>query len=67
MLRTAANRASNAEITHVGLVAFRDRRLLPHAAAEESAPYPAAHGMSERCLLSGRQPIPGRFGLMPAI
>ncbi|MCT7352015.1 DUF2249 domain-containing protein [Streptomyces sp. 15-116A] len=36
---------------HAGLVAFCDRSLLPHAAAEEAALYPAAHRMREARLL----------------
>ncbi|MFI7294459.1 DUF2249 domain-containing protein [Streptomyces sp. NPDC050121] len=52
MLLTAVDRdPSAAEKIHAGLVAFCDRSLLPHAAAEEAALYPAAHGMPEARLL----------------
>ncbi|MFJ6551857.1 DUF2249 domain-containing protein [Streptomyces luteogriseus] len=52
MLFTAVDRdPSAAERIHAGLVAFCDRSLLPHAAAEESALYPAAHRMREARLL----------------
>ena len=52
LLLTAVDRdPSAAEKIHAGLVAFCDRSLLPHAAAEEAALYPAAHGMSEARLL----------------
>ncbi|GAA3494676.1 hypothetical protein GCM10019016_017760 [Streptomyces prasinosporus] len=52
MLLTAVDRDSiAAERIHAGLVAFCDRSLLPHAAAEEAALYPAAHGMPEARLL----------------
>ncbi|WP_217145810.1 DUF2249 domain-containing protein [Streptomyces sp. AC627_RSS907] len=40
-----------AESIHAGLVAFCDRSLLPHAAAEEAALYPAAHRKREARLL----------------
>ncbi|MDW8804486.1 DUF2249 domain-containing protein [Streptomyces scabiei] len=51
-LLTAVERdPSAAERIHAGLVAFCDRALLPHAAAEEAALYPAAHGMPEARLL----------------
>lgn len=41
MLITAVDRdPSAAEEIHAGLVAFCDRSLLPHAAAEEAALYP---------------------------
>ncbi|WP_405638899.1 DUF2249 domain-containing protein [Streptomyces sp. NBC_00019] len=42
---------SAAERIRAGLVAFCDRSLLPHAAAEEAALYPAAHAMPEARLL----------------
>ncbi|MFF3942955.1 DUF2249 domain-containing protein [Streptomyces phaeofaciens] len=52
MLLTAVDRdPSAAEKIHAGLVAFCDRSLLPHAAAEEAVLYPAAHGMLEARLL----------------
>jgi uncharacterized protein (DUF2249 family) len=48
MLLTAVGRDPiAAEKIHTGLVAFCDRSLLPHAAAEEAALYPAAHRMRE--------------------
>ncbi|MFK0252720.1 DUF2249 domain-containing protein [Streptomyces sp. NPDC090445] len=52
MLLIAADRdPSAAERIRTGLVAFCDRSLLPHAAAEEAALYPAAHRMPEARLL----------------
>jgi uncharacterized protein (DUF2249 family) len=52
MLLTAVDRdPAAAEKIHTGLVAFCDRSLLPHAAAEEAALYPAAHRMREARLL----------------
>ncbi|MDX3714992.1 DUF2249 domain-containing protein [Streptomyces europaeiscabiei] len=52
MLLTAVDRdPSAAEKIHAGLVAFCDRSLLPHTAAEEAALYPAAHHMPEARLL----------------
>ncbi|MFE9023991.1 DUF2249 domain-containing protein [Streptomyces sp. NPDC007808] len=52
MLLTAVDRdPSAAEKIHTGLVTFCDRSLLPHAAAEEAALYPAAHRMPEARLL----------------
>ncbi|MFC8419816.1 DUF2249 domain-containing protein [Streptomyces sp. NPDC057236] len=52
MLLIAVNRdPSAAEKIHAGLVAFCDRSLLPHAAAEEAALYPAAHRKREARLL----------------
>ncbi|GGW47059.1 hypothetical protein GCM10010503_24820 [Streptomyces lucensis JCM 4490] len=52
MLLTAVDRdPSAAGKLHAGLVAFCDRSLLPHAAAEESALYPTAHRMPEARLL----------------
>ncbi|MEU6548816.1 DUF2249 domain-containing protein [Streptomyces sp. NPDC046915] len=52
MLLTAVDRDPSAvENIHAGLVAFCDRSLLPHAAAEEAVLYPAAHGMPEARLL----------------
>src|SRR4051812_25432607 len=42
---------SAAEKIRAGLLAFCDRSLLPHAAAEEAALYPIAHGMPEARLL----------------
>ncbi|WP_328766581.1 DUF2249 domain-containing protein [Streptomyces sp. NBC_00286] len=52
LLLTAVDRdPSAAEKIHAGLVAFCDRSLLPHAAAEEAALYPVAHGMPEARLL----------------
>ncbi|MEU2180608.1 DUF2249 domain-containing protein [Streptomyces thermolilacinus] len=52
MLLTAVDRdQSAAEKIHAGLVAFCDRSLLPHAAAEEAALYPAAHRVPEARLL----------------
>ncbi|MFE7767836.1 hemerythrin domain-containing protein [Streptomyces sp. NPDC057438] len=53
MLLTAVDRRepSVAEKIHAGLVAFCDRSLLPHAAAEEAVLYPVAHGMPEARLL----------------
>ncbi|MFD5650549.1 DUF2249 domain-containing protein [Streptomyces sp. NPDC127039] len=52
MLLTAVDRdPSAAEKIHTGLVTFCDRSLLPHAAAEEAALYPAAHVMPEARLL----------------
>ncbi|MGQ4388639.1 hypothetical protein [Streptomyces sp. SAS_270] len=48
MLLTAVDRDPNAAgKIHAGLVALCDRSLLPHAAAEEAALYPAAHRMPE--------------------
>ncbi|MFE1290320.1 DUF2249 domain-containing protein [Streptomyces sp. NPDC058751] len=41
----------SAERIHAGLVAFCDRSLLPHAAAEEAVLYPAARTMPEARLL----------------
>ncbi|MFC7911776.1 DUF2249 domain-containing protein [Streptomyces nigra] len=52
MLFTAVDRDPGAaEKIHAGLVAFCDRSLLPHAAAEEAALYPTAHRMNEARLL----------------
>jgi uncharacterized protein (DUF2249 family) len=52
LLFTAVDRDPGAaERIHAGLVAFCDRSLLPHAAAEEAALYPAAHHMREARLL----------------
>ena len=52
MLLTAVDRdPTAAEKIHTGLVAFCDRSLLPHAAAEESALCPADHRMPEARLL----------------
>jgi len=52
MLLTAVERDPiAARKIHAGLLAFCDRSLLPHAAAEEAALYPAAHGMPEARLL----------------
>ncbi|WP_149182813.1 DUF2249 domain-containing protein [Streptomyces sp. TRM49041] len=52
MLLTAVDRdPSAAERIHAGLITFCDRSLLPHAAAEEAALYPVAHGMPEARLL----------------
>ncbi|CAM5568487.1 DUF2249 domain-containing protein [Streptomyces aurantiogriseus] len=52
MLLTVVDRdPSAAEKIHAGLVAFCDRSLLPHTAAEEAVLYPAAHGMPEARLL----------------
>lgn len=52
MLLTAVDRDPvAAERIHAGLVAFCDRSLLPHAAVEEAALYPAAHRMPEARLL----------------
>ncbi|MFF9818708.1 DUF2249 domain-containing protein [Streptomyces sp. NPDC014006] len=51
LLTAVARNPSAAEKIHAGLVAFCDRSLLPHAAAEEAALYPAAHRMPEACLL----------------
>lgn len=52
MLFTAVDRDPGAaERIYAGLVAFCDRSLLPHAAAEEAALYPAAHRMREARLL----------------
>ncbi|MFH9861134.1 DUF2249 domain-containing protein [Streptomyces sp. NPDC017202] len=52
MLLTAVDRDPvAAERIHAGLVAFCDRSLLPHAAVEEAALYPAAHRLPEARLL----------------
>lgn len=52
MLITAVDWDPNAaEGIHAGLVVFCDRELLPHAAAEEAALYPAAHRLPEARLL----------------
>ncbi|MFJ9720704.1 DUF2249 domain-containing protein [Streptomyces sp. NPDC101213] len=52
MLLTAVDRdPAAAERIHAGLVAFCDRSLLPHAAVEEAALYPAAHRLPEARLL----------------
>lgn len=52
MLLTSVDRDLRAaERIHAGLVAFCDRSLLPHAAAEEAVLYPVAHRMSEARLL----------------
>ncbi|MGY1454079.1 DUF2249 domain-containing protein [Streptomyces sp. SS8] len=52
MLLDAADRDPAATgRARAGLVAFCDRELLPHAAAEESALYPAAHRTDEARLL----------------
>jgi uncharacterized protein (DUF2249 family) len=52
MLLTAVDRDPGAaEKIHAGLVAFCERALLPHAAAEEAALYPAARGLPEARLL----------------
>lgn len=52
LLLTAVDRDPiAAERIHAGLVSFCDRSLLAHAAAEEAALYPAAHGMPEARLL----------------
>ncbi|MGW1955885.1 DUF2249 domain-containing protein [Streptomyces sp. NPDC001920] len=52
MLLTAVDRdPTAAEKIYTRLVAFCDRSLLPHAAAEEGALYPAAHHMPEARLL----------------
>ncbi|MFD7406808.1 DUF2249 domain-containing protein [Streptomyces sp. NPDC059866] len=53
MLLTAVDRdPSAAEKIHAGLVAFCDRSLLPHTAAEEAVLYPTAHRMREARLLT---------------
>jgi uncharacterized protein (DUF2249 family) len=52
MLLIAVDRdPSAAEKIHAGLVAFCERSLLPHAAAEEAVLYPVAHDMPEARLL----------------
>lgn len=52
LLLDAANRNPGAaDGIRTGLVAFCDSELLPHAAAEEAALYPAAHGTTEARLL----------------
>ncbi|MEU5591324.1 DUF2249 domain-containing protein [Streptomyces sp. NPDC020298] len=52
MLLTAAERdADAAEKIRAGLVAFCDRELLPHAAAEEAVLYPAARHLPDSRLL----------------
>lgn len=52
MLLDALDRdPASAEDIRAGLVAFCDRQLLPHAEAEESALYPAAHRTAEARLL----------------
>ncbi|MGW2745555.1 DUF2249 domain-containing protein [Streptomyces sp. NPDC001450] len=52
MLLTAAERdADAAERIRAGLVAFCERELLPHAAAEESTLYPAARHLPDSRLL----------------
>ncbi|MFH0245467.1 DUF2249 domain-containing protein [Streptomyces sp. HK10] len=52
MLLDAADRdPAAADETRADLIAFCDRELLPHAAAEESALYPAAHRTAEARLL----------------
>ncbi|MET7378396.1 DUF2249 domain-containing protein [Streptomyces sp. NPDC005526] len=52
MLLTAVDRDPGAaERIRAALVAFCDRSLLPHAAAEEAALYPAAHALPEARLL----------------
>ncbi|MGW5970926.1 DUF2249 domain-containing protein [Streptomyces sp. NPDC055186] len=52
MLLDALDRdPASAEDIRAGLVAFCDRHLLPHAEAEESALYPAAHRTAEARLL----------------
>ncbi|MCF4136244.1 DUF2249 domain-containing protein [Streptomyces sp. Tue 6430] len=52
MLLTAVGRdPAAAERIHAGLVTFCDRSLLPHAAVEEAALYPAAHRLPEARLL----------------
>ncbi|MFD6229675.1 DUF2249 domain-containing protein [Streptomyces sp. NPDC060232] len=52
MLLTAVDRdPSAAEKIHTGLMAFCDRSLLPHVAAEEAALYPAARRIPEARLL----------------
>ncbi|WP_367319978.1 DUF2249 domain-containing protein [Streptomyces sp. HUAS ZL42] len=51
MLTAVDRPPSAAAKIHAGLVAFCDRSLLPHAAAEEAVLYPAAHGMPEARLL----------------
>ncbi|MFE9094275.1 DUF2249 domain-containing protein [Streptomyces sp. NPDC007264] len=51
MLLEAERDPDAAERTRAGLVTFCERELLPHAAAEESAMYPAAHGTVEGRLL----------------
>ena len=52
MLLTAADRNPGAvEKVRTGLVAFCDREILPHAAAEESVLYPAARALPDSRLL----------------
>ncbi|WRZ95344.1 DUF2249 domain-containing protein [Streptomyces sp. NBC_01007] len=52
MLLTAVDQdLGAAKEIHLGLLAFCDRSLLPHAAAEEAALYPTAHGLPETRLL----------------
>ena len=52
MLITAVDQDPGAaEVIRLGLLAFCDRSLLPHAAAEEAALYPTAHGIPETRLL----------------
>lgn len=71
-LFTAASRDPGAaERIHAGLVAFCNRSLLPHAAAEEAALHPAAHRMRETRLpiesLTGEHRCPtAPVGTLPA-
>ncbi|MCZ2527582.1 DUF2249 domain-containing protein [Streptomyces sp. HB2AG] len=51
LLDAAVRDPGAADGVRTGLVAFCDRELLPHAAAEESILYPAAHGTTEARLL----------------
>ncbi|MCC3650162.1 DUF2249 domain-containing protein [Streptomyces sp. S07_1.15] len=51
LLDTAARNPAGAEAARASLAAFCERELLPHAAAEEAALYPAAHGTKEARLL----------------
>ena len=52
MLLTAVDRDARAAAQiHAGLVAFCERSLLPHMAAQEATLYPAARGMPEARLL----------------
>ncbi|MBQ0988163.1 DUF2249 domain-containing protein [Streptomyces sp. F63] len=51
LLDTVVRDPAGAEEIRAGLAAFCERELLPHAAAEEKALYPAAHATTEARLL----------------
>ncbi|MDB1086773.1 DUF2249 domain-containing protein [Streptomyces sp. ACA25] len=65
LLDAAGNSPGAAAEVRAGLVAFCDRELLPHAAAEESALYPAAHrDPAARLLVDGMLAEHRRIGAL---